>query len=138
MQLFFATKAVIVRDGKVLLLRESGQYADGTNAGKYDMPGGRLNPAEAVEQGLLREVQEETGLMVTPDLRQPFYLGEWWPKPHGEAWHVVCNFFLCQNPMGEVRLSADHDAHLWVSRHDWQDLPLALYIDEVLEQYWSK
>ena len=38
-----AMKAVIVKDGKVLLLREAKTYKDGTNIGRFHMPGGRLD-----------------------------------------------------------------------------------------------
>jgi len=70
-----AMKAVIVRDGKVLILREAKTYDEGTNIGRYHMPGGRLDPGENFEDGLRREVREETGLEV--ELEFPVYVGEW-------------------------------------------------------------
>ena len=63
-KLFIATKAVIVHEGKILILREAGSYAEGTNMGRYDFPGGRLKPGEHFSQALGREVVEETGLSV--------------------------------------------------------------------------
>ena len=63
-KLFLATKAFIIYEGKVLILRESGSYQDGTNAGRYDLPGGRLNPGEKYDEALAREVLEETGLTI--------------------------------------------------------------------------
>lgn len=64
-KLFVATKAFIVKDGKVLILRESQKYEDGTNAAHFDLPGGRLAPGEHFAEALAREVKEETGLSVT-------------------------------------------------------------------------
>jgi hypothetical protein len=39
-KLFVATKAFIIRDGKVLIVRESLRYDEGANADKFDVPGG--------------------------------------------------------------------------------------------------
>ncbi|HEY4477365.1 MAG TPA: NUDIX domain-containing protein [Candidatus Paceibacterota bacterium] len=61
-KLFIATKAVIAHDGKILILREAGSYAEGTNMGRYDLPGGRLKPGEHFSEALKREVVEETGV----------------------------------------------------------------------------
>lgn len=85
-KLFVATKAFVVYDGKILLLQESSDYEDGTNAGKWDIPGGRVNPGEKWNEALLREVKEETGLDVT--IGRPFAMGEWWPQVRGEQWQV--------------------------------------------------
>ena len=49
-------KAVVVRDGKVLVLTKPD--------GEADLPGGRIEQGESFEQGLHREIHEETGLKV--------------------------------------------------------------------------
>ena len=52
-----AEKALIVRDGKILLNRcvhEDGRVY-------YDLPGGGQNPFETMEEAVVREVLEETG-----------------------------------------------------------------------------
>jgi len=36
------TKAFIEHRGKVLIIREAAGYKDGTNKGRYDVPGGRI------------------------------------------------------------------------------------------------
>lgn len=52
--------AFVVRDGKVMLVRRGVEpYKD-----YWDIPGGFLAPDEHPEQGAVREVQEETGLLV--------------------------------------------------------------------------
>jgi 8-oxo-dGTP diphosphatase len=73
--LFAATKAFILYQGKVLLLRESTQYSDGSNAGGYDVVGGRVTPGERFDESLLREIREETGLSVR--IGRPFFMNEW-------------------------------------------------------------
>src|SRR3990167_2126514 len=59
-----AGKAVIVQDGKVLILRESDKYKEGTNKGRYDFPGGRVKSGENHEEALKREVREECSLEI--------------------------------------------------------------------------
>ncbi len=65
MKLFVGMKAIIVHEGKVLILREA-EYDEGTNTGKWDVPGGRINPEEPFLEGLKREVREESGLEIEP------------------------------------------------------------------------
>lgn len=46
-----AMKAVIVnKEGKVLVLREAATYGDGTQRGRYHMPGGRIEAGENFEK----------------------------------------------------------------------------------------
>lgn len=52
-----AQKAVIVRDGKVLVVRDP--RVDGII---WELPGGRLNEGEDPKEGLAREIKEELGV----------------------------------------------------------------------------
>nr|KKS48922.1 MAG: NUDIX hydrolase [Candidatus Giovannonibacteria bacterium GW2011_GWF2_42_19] len=72
-----AGKAVIVQDGKVLILRESDKYKEGTNKGRYDFPGGRVKSGENHEEALKREVREECSLEI--EIERPIFVGEWQP-----------------------------------------------------------
>src|SRR3989338_5321969 len=111
-KLFVATKAFINFRGKILILRESNTYTDGTNAEKYDVAGGRLTPGEKFNDALQREIKEETGLDV--DIGKPFHIGEWRPVVRGEQWQVVGIFFECFAKSEEVILSEDHDGYEWI------------------------
>ena len=55
---------VVVRDvsGRCLLLKRS--LRSKGNPGKWDLPGGKVDPGENFTQGILREVAEETGLTI--------------------------------------------------------------------------
>lgn len=111
-KLFVATKAFIVNEGKVLLVRESGEYEEGTHEGKWVEPGGRLKVGEYFLDALKREVLEEVGIEV--EIGNPFYADEWRPKVKGEQWQVVATFFLCEPKSLDVRLNQDHDSFRWV------------------------
>ena len=134
-KLFVALKAFVERDGKILILRESGSYVDSTQTGKYDVPGGRLNPGENFADGLKREVKEETGLDV--DFGTPFHMGEWRPSPRGEQWHIVATFVACASPSGEVVLGGDHDQYEWIDPSQEANYPLASNIREAFAAYRS-
>jgi 8-oxo-dGTP diphosphatase len=112
MKLFVGAKGLVVHEGKVLLLRESSQYEEGTEVGKWDVPGGRIKPDETVREGLLREINEESGLSVTPGEVLGVFDG--FPKIKGEVCHIVRVYFLCRAVSEEVTLSSDHDAYEWV------------------------
>jgi 8-oxo-dGTP diphosphatase len=109
-----AAKAVIVRDdGALLLLREAATYKDGTNTGKYHMPGGRLNKGEAFLDGLHREVQEETGLAVVPQF--PLHVDEWRPVIKGVPHHIIGLFMFCKLAgSAKAVVSDEHDEAVWV------------------------
>ena len=106
-----ATKALIVNDGQVLILREANTYEEGTNIGRYGLPGGRVKPGEAWEDALKREVREETGLDI--EIGQPLYVGEWRPIIEGVPHQIVAIFFRCKALGTDVRLSDEHDDYQW-------------------------
>ena len=62
-------KGLCVREGKVLLLKESPKIS-----GKWEMPGGGLDFGEEIKCGFEREIREETGLKVIKMSKSPVYV----------------------------------------------------------------
>lgn len=112
MKLFVATKAVVLFEGNALVLRESGEYEDGTQRGNYDLPGGRIDPSESLFDALKREVQEETGLVVS--VGDLFHVSEKFQTIRGEQCHIIRLYFICEADTDTVVLSDDHDAYEWI------------------------
>src|SRR6266700_2717665 len=109
-----AAKAILVNpEGKILILREAKTYEQGTNIGRYHGPGGRINPRESYEEGLRREVEEETGITDIEPL-YPLFIGDWRPVIKGIEHHIVGIFTLCRTKTSEVRLSLEHDDYQWI------------------------
>lgn len=108
-----AAKAIIQDSaGRVLLLREASTNPDGTNPGRWGVPGGRLEPGESAELALLREVAEETGLAVVVGAK--VHRGSWHPTP---VCTITGSFFACAAPDGQsVELSDEHDRYCWADR----------------------
>lgn len=132
-KLFIATKALIEHDGKILILREAGSYAEGTNTGRFDVPGGRLKAGENYLDALRREVREETGLDV--EIGGPVAVGEWRPVVREEPWQIVGVFFHCRAATREVALSEDHDAFEWIDPTMYKDYNLIPNLTAVFEAY---
>lgn len=80
---------VLIRDGKVLIIRDYG--------GHNTLPGGGVHDDESFEQGAMRETQEETGLVVTDSI----------PLTVIEEPYDVTHFFLAIAWSGEVRGSEE-------------------------------
>ncbi len=117
-KLFVATKALINHGGKILILRESNQYTEGTNAGFFDVVGGRMIPGERWDECLMREIKEETGLDVK--IGQPFFVSEWRRNVNGEQWQIVGIFFECFADSDEVKLGNDHDEYKWIDPRNFE------------------
>jgi 8-oxo-dGTP diphosphatase len=59
---YLAVSAAIVRDGRILIV----QRARAPGKGLYSLPGGAVEVGESLEQAVVREVREETGLVIAP------------------------------------------------------------------------
>ncbi|MFH1648987.1 MAG: NUDIX hydrolase [Candidatus Woesearchaeota archaeon] len=132
---FLATKAFIVKDGKVLVIRESAKYDVGTKVGKYDNPGGRLQPGEHHDEALRREVEEETGLDIK--INKPIFVNESWPEVKGEQWQIVRIFFECEVTGGTLKLSDDHDDVKWIDPKNYKNETIIENLYPVFEA-WLK
>lgn len=135
-KLFVATKAFINYQGKILVLRESNKYQDGTNAEKYDVAGGRLTPGEEFSEALKREIKEETGLDV--EIGKPFHVGEWRPVVRGEQWQVVGIFFECFAKSDNVQLGTDHDGHEWIDPKHYDQYAIIENLAAAFDAYINK
>jgi len=113
-----AMKAVIVHDGKVLILREAAKHTTNTHKGRYQMPGGRVEPGEVFSVALDREIREETGLTVIQ--KDPILTGEWRPIIKGVPHQIIGMFIVCEAPTDTVVLSEEHDAFLWINPKDYK------------------
>ncbi|MCK5081101.1 MAG: NUDIX domain-containing protein [Candidatus Moranbacteria bacterium] len=133
-KLFVAIKAFIVKDGKVLILREDEGSDTGTNPGKYDFPGGKLELGETPEECLIREVREETGLEV--EIGKPFYVDQWQPVVQGEQWQIVGIYYECWLKGGdEVKFSHEHDSFKWIDIGDYENHNLMKEPREAFKKY---
>lgn len=106
--------AIILRRGRVLLVLRRRPPA----AGLWSLPGGVLEAGERLEDGVRREVLEETGLKVAP-LRVFEVFERILRQEDGRLeYHYVLIDYLCRVTGGELRPSDDAGAAEWVRRDD--------------------
>jgi ADP-ribose pyrophosphatase YjhB (NUDIX family) len=136
MKLFVGVKALIVKEGKVLLIREA-VYDEGSRTGEWDVPGGRIQPEETLLGGLAREVREEVGLEVRPGI--VLSVQETFRTIKGEPCHIVRIHYLAEYVAGEVVLSSDHDRFEWLSdESQLSDKVCMSGVSELVSNYFAK
>lgn len=99
----FAAKALILNDGKYLALHKSIAKHN-----LYELPGGRMEFGETAEETLIREVKEETNLIV-----EPIKLLDTW-NFIAKDYQVTGIIYLCKIKEGSLTLSDEHDKYEWL------------------------
>ncbi|MBC8495202.1 NUDIX domain-containing protein [archaeon] len=135
-KLFTATKAFIIHNSKVLVVRESSKYEDGANAGRFDVVGGRVEPGERFDDSLLREIKEETSLDVS--IGKPFFVNEWRPVVRDEQWQIIGVFFECKTNSDKVILSQDHSEYKWINPANYKEENLISNLYPAFEAFIEK
>lgn len=118
--------AVVQHDGKVLLLQRPEHDFMG---GIWELPSGKVEPGESLDQALIREVKEETGLSVTA-LRT--YLGSFDYQSGSGKKSRQFNFAVDVDSSEPVKLQ-EHDAYTWTSLTE--EAPVTDAIRDVLAAY---
>ncbi|WP_413376580.1 NUDIX domain-containing protein [Paenibacillus taichungensis] len=97
------TGGAIIRDhmGRILLQKRS-DYGD------WGLPGGGMEPGESIEETMIREVKEETGLEVSSYELASIYTGEKMKYTYPDGNEVVFVMFLF-NVTAELGGKLDHD-----------------------------
>ena len=131
MKLEVGVKALLQNgEGKYLFLQRANALPDGSGI-RWDIPGGRIEPAEDLEAALGREVFEETGLRHTGAAKLLAAQDIFVPEKH---WHVVRLTYLVRAG-GDVRLGVEHQAYRWVSLAETKELNTDDYLRTFLANF---
>ena len=99
-------KAVVFKDDKILLLKRSNYLKK--YAGEWDLPGGHLVEDESTEDGLRREVEEETNLSLKNITKL---------MKNGKM-----NYFKADAGPEEIKLSDEHTEYKYFSESEIKEL----------------
>jgi 8-oxo-dGTP diphosphatase len=124
------TRAIIETDGKIIL----GKREHGYGVNQYALVGGKLDAEETLEQAIIREVKEETGLSFeNPILWKEIPDSESIP---GQIWHV---YFFIGSARGQLILKEDEISEvIYVTEKDLDNLDIAFNHREILEEYFRE
>lgn len=90
----------------VLLIRRARSV--GWDPGLWELPGGKGEWGETLQDTLAREAREETGLTI--EVREPIHVTHFKKEPF---W-VTTVTFICELVDGDVELSDEHEEFAWV------------------------
>jgi 8-oxo-dGTP diphosphatase len=105
--------AVIITDGRVLACERA---SPPEVAGRWEFPGGKVEPGETDEQALARECAEELGVRVEVGER----VGPDVPLAHGRS---VLRVYAVRLLEGDVPQALEHSAMRWLSADELDSVP---------------
>lgn len=125
-----ATRAIIVKDGKVLL----GRRGRGIGQNLFALIGGKPDEGETPEQAIVREVGEEIGLKFkNPTL----WIEESNDKTiPGQTWHT---YYFLGDTEGVLSLKKDEILEVvYIGRSDLSSIDIAFNHGEILARFFDE
>lgn len=102
--------------------------------GMWAIPGGRVRLGETMSDALIREVQEETGLVVTPG--PVAWVGEILDDRKPPRWHYgVIDFFAAVDG-GRLAAAGDAEEAQWWPVAELRRLPIVPTMVDLLRHVW--
>jgi 8-oxo-dGTP diphosphatase len=103
--------AALLDGGRLLAARRT---APPELAGRWELPGGKVEPGEIPPLALVRELREELGIEVEPLERLP---GQWPLRPG-----LVLHAWTARLVSGSPRPLQDHDALRWLAPAEFDEV----------------
>ncbi len=137
---FVTTDAVVIQSGHVLLVRRG----HNPGKGKWALPGGFIKPNERIIDGAVRELYEETKLLVPKEVTRANIVGD----PHvfdfpGRSLrgrtitHAICVHFKDDYNLPQCKGSDDADKAKWVPIGDLRTMEEEFFEDHLMIiEYW--
>jgi 8-oxo-dGTP diphosphatase len=111
-----AACALVDADGRVLIAqRPEGKPL----AGLWEFPGGKVEPGETPEEALIRELEEELGIVTQAPCLAPLTFAS-----HSyESFHLLMPLFVCRRFTG-TPVAKEAQALKWVRPRDLRSYPM--------------
>ncbi len=129
MQYNLAVKAIITNtEGKILVVKRSEH--DDHKPNVWETIGGGMDRLETPQEALMREVLEETNLVVA--IREPFNVFSF-QKDTGE--YKIGITFICEYVSGDIVLSNEHSEYRWIEPQEFAHLDSVPSLHEEIARY---
>jgi len=132
-------KAFIIKQNKFLILQNP-QYKNYDWSKKWTLPGGILELNETLQDGLLREIEEETGKLKVK-IKHPIAVSQF-THPNfkfrdGRAMEIefITIGYLCEYISGEIKLSDEHIDFKWVSKKEVKKYNISKDSKELVKEF---
>jgi 8-oxo-dGTP diphosphatase len=112
--------ALVFRQNKILLVERGKEPLKGW----WSLPGGVLETGERIEEGIRREVKEETGLEVKPVALATIFERIIRDDKGRAQYHYVLIDYICRILGGTPAAASDVSALAWVGESDLRDYRL--------------
>jgi len=121
-------KGILMRAGKCLIMKIRLVENDRASL-KWDLPGGRVDVRENVDDAFVREIKEETGLIYFRDLGVVGYKSK--VPRDSDKFPPFCGIIrLIENEKDPVKMSFEHIEMRWITEAEvndynycWEDMP---------------
>jgi len=116
-----AVKAIIIRENRFLVLHRSKKEMEKSRLNNnecWDLPGGGVRFFETAQNGLMREIWEETHLKT--EIKSIFSCYD----VIKNGIHMSILTYVCAYKEGEVVLSGEHDAFFWLTLEEMESMKL--------------
>jgi 8-oxo-dGTP diphosphatase len=111
-------KAVILQKNKALVLKEL-DVRDNTTS-LYDLPGGRIEDNESIEEALKRELKEE--INVSNFILGPIIYAQRHPYLNINGASRMLLYYEVDIKNAKIKLSEEHTSFQWISKKDLAEI----------------
>jgi 8-oxo-dGTP pyrophosphatase MutT (NUDIX family) len=126
-----AQKGLILDESKMKILVSKyleSKYLPEKLIGKYCLPGGQIEWGEEPDRSFIKEIKEETGIIITP--QEPFFIWTWIYKKDEHDKQIVAVARLGSYKSGEIQPPSDEsetklDIARWI---DIKDLEIEKFV----------
>lgn len=129
------TRAVIKKQNKILMLKRA---PSNTRPNTWELPGGKLNMLESIEQSIIREIFEETGFVV--EITNPaMYLNSTISDRGRHKGYTYINLVSeARISSGRIKITNKHSDYKWVTVSEMFKLELTDYMKIQLTEIFLK
>ena len=131
---YLAVSAAIVRDGRILVVRRARAPAHGL----YSLPGGVVEVGETLEETVMREVREETGMTIEPVALAGFREAIVRDADTRVERHFIILCFAARWRAGEVVLNEELDEARWIDPAELAKLQTTSGLAEIVAEAFQR